>query len=188
MGTSRDRIKTLFQHHYRQSNQLKGKLASSPQKFTVINPANGELLCTYAILFLTIICVESEHSVDATPSEDIEAAVSHAQATFDSGIWSKASPIHRSSVLSRLADSLHRSIPDMAIIETLQTGRPIREMNAQMARLPDWLSVVKLLRDNAGLTRRVGAILLHLYAPVEDSLLLLKGSCSTTFNAFLLES
>jgi acyl-CoA reductase-like NAD-dependent aldehyde dehydrogenase len=39
----------------------------------------------------------------------------------------------------------------MAQIDTLQTGRPIREMNAQMARLPDWLSYyAALLRTNQG--------------------------------------
>ncbi|KAG1755474.1 aldehyde dehydrogenase domain-containing protein [Suillus lakei] len=98
-----------------------------------------------------ILCAQAKRSVDAASSEEVEWAVSHAQATFDSGIWSKASSIHRSSVLSRLADSLQQCIPDMAHIETLQTGRPIREMNAQMARLPDWLSYyAALLRTNQG--------------------------------------
>jgi hypothetical protein len=128
-----------------------------------------------------------ERSVDAASSEEVESAVSHAQATFDSGIWSKTSSTHRSSVLSQLADLLHQSIPDIARIETLQTGRPIREMNAQMSRLPDWLSVVKLICNNVDLIRRVGAIMLHFYAPIKDSLPLLKESCSTTFNVFLWE-
>jgi acyl-CoA reductase-like NAD-dependent aldehyde dehydrogenase len=93
---------------------------------------------------VSVLKPQIEPSVDAASSEEVEWAVSHAQTTFDSGVWSKASSIHRSSVLSRLADSLQRHIPDMAQIDTLQTGRPIREMNAQMARLPDWLSVVIL--------------------------------------------
>ncbi|KAG6335110.1 hypothetical protein ID866_3979 [Astraeus odoratus] len=32
-------------------------------------------------------------------------------------------------------------VPDIAQLETLQTGRAIREMNAQIGRLPDWLFV-----------------------------------------------
>ncbi|OJA19329.1 hypothetical protein AZE42_00456 [Rhizopogon vesiculosus] len=129
----RDRIKALLQDHYRRPSQCKGN--PLVERFTVSNPANGNLLCT----------------VDAASSEEVDSAVSRAQATFESGIWSKASAIHRSSVLSRLADSLHRCIPDIALIETLQTGRPIREMNAQMSRLPDWLSYyAALLRTNHG--------------------------------------
>ncbi|KAG2077204.1 aldehyde dehydrogenase [Suillus decipiens] len=130
----------LFQDYYRRSSFVQWKDRSSsatrdPERITVTNPANGKQLCT----------------VDAASSEEVEWAVSHAQTTFDSGIWSKASSIHRSSVLSRLADSLQRRIPDMAQIDTLQTGRPIREMNAQMARLPDWLNYyAALLRTNQG--------------------------------------
>lgn len=93
---------------------------------------------------MIVLKPQIEPSIDAASSEEVEWAVSHAQTTFDSGIWSKASSIHRASVLSRLAVSLQQRIPDMARIDTMQTGRPIREMNAQMTRLPEWLSVVIL--------------------------------------------
>lgn len=36
---------------------------------------------------------------------------------------------------------LEERVPDMARVETLQTGRAIREMNAQISRLPEWLLV-----------------------------------------------
>ncbi|KAG2060133.1 aldehyde dehydrogenase [Suillus hirtellus] len=130
----------LFQDHYQRLSFVKWKDTSSlvtrdPQRITVTNPANGKQLCT----------------VDAASSEEVEWAVSHAQTTFDSGIWSKASSMHRASVLSRLALCLQQRIPDMARIDTMQTGRPIREMNAQMTRLPEWLSYyAALLRTNQG--------------------------------------
>jgi acyl-CoA reductase-like NAD-dependent aldehyde dehydrogenase len=65
--------------------------------------------------------------------------VDNAQTVFDSGIWSKSSAIFRSKALSNLARALEKRIPEMAKIETLQTGRTIREMNAQLGRLPEWL-------------------------------------------------
>ncbi|KAJ4465910.1 aldehyde dehydrogenase domain-containing protein [Lentinula lateritia] len=72
-------------------------------------------------------------------TNDINTAIQDAQKTFDSGIWSKAPPIARSKVLSRLARILEERVPDIARLESLQTGRTIREMNAQLRRLPDWL-------------------------------------------------
>jgi acyl-CoA reductase-like NAD-dependent aldehyde dehydrogenase len=47
--------------------------------------------------------------------------------------------MHRSKVLSRLARFLEERISEFAKLETLQTGRTIREMNAQLGRLPEWL-------------------------------------------------
>lgn len=58
---------------------------------------------------------------------------------FRSGTWSKTSPITRSLVLSHLARTLENRIPELAHIESLQTGRTLREMNAQLGRIPEWL-------------------------------------------------
>ena len=65
--------------------------------------------------------------------------VQDAHAAFQSGAWSRASAQHRSTVLARLARALEARIPELAEIETLQTGRAIREMRAQLGRLPEWL-------------------------------------------------
>lgn len=70
---------------------------------------------------------------------DVEKAIDNAQRVFDSGVWSKSSAMSRSKVLSRLARALEERLPELAKIETLQTGRAIREMNAQLSRLPEWL-------------------------------------------------
>ncbi|KAF9268190.1 aldehyde dehydrogenase [Marasmius fiardii PR-910] len=87
--------------------------------------------------------------VTAVSSAGVEETISQAQAAFDSGVWSKTPPIFRSMVLSKLARALEARIPDMARIETLQTGRTIREMNAQLGRLPEWLDYfAALLRTN----------------------------------------
>ncbi len=62
-----------------------------------------------------------------------------ANASFESGVWSRAPAIHRSKVLTRLARALEERVPAFAELETLQTGRAIREMRAQLGRLPEWL-------------------------------------------------
>lgn len=72
-------------------------------------------------------------------SEDVKTAIDNAQAVFESGVWSKAPVLHRSQILSNLARALERKIPEFAMIETMQTGRTIREMNTQLGRLPEWL-------------------------------------------------
>ncbi|KAG6903433.1 hypothetical protein C0995_005456 [Termitomyces sp. Mi166 len=103
---------------------LAGKtFLSQGQEFTVSNPATGESLC----------------KVTSVSEELVTEAIDDAQNAFQSGLWSKAPAIHRSKVLSKLARLLEERIPELAVIETLQTGRPIREMNAQLSRLPEWL-------------------------------------------------
>lgn len=78
-------------------------------------------------------------SVDAANSEDVRRAVVDAHAAFESGEWSRAPAIHRSNVLTRLARALEERVPSLAELETLQTGRAVREMRAQLGRLPEWL-------------------------------------------------
>ncbi|KAI0796862.1 aldehyde dehydrogenase [Abortiporus biennis] len=72
---------------------------------------------------------------------DVRTAISDAQNVFNSGVWSRSSPIQRSTVLAAMASTL--ADPEVnetfAMLETLQTGRAIREMKAQLSRLPEWL-------------------------------------------------
>ncbi|KAF9226666.1 aldehyde dehydrogenase [Gyrodon lividus] len=130
----------LHQTHYKPTlphNELHvaGKPYLEREHFTVVNPATGEALC----------------SVEAATSRDVDAAATRAHSAYQSGIWSRIPHLARSIVLSRLAQLLEDSIPDMAKIETLQTGRAIREMNAQIGRLPDWLRYYSaLLRTQQG--------------------------------------
>lgn len=127
------------QHHYTAYPKVLGYQGenhrSSLVHFDVQNPATGETLCRVA-----------------EPSkQEIDSIVNNAQAAFDSGIWSKAPPIYRSKVLSKFARSLEEQLPRLAEIETLQVGRTIREMKAQLGRLPDWLDYfAALLRTEPG--------------------------------------
>lgn len=78
-------------------------------------------------------------SVSAANSDDVKRTIVDAHAAFESGTWSRAPALHRSKILSRLARALEGRVTALAELETLQTGRAIREMRAQLARLPEWL-------------------------------------------------
>lgn len=94
--------------------------AAGGARFTVENPANGATICEMA-------------EGDAT---DIDAAVKAAHAAKAS--WGAKSGAERADVLNRIAALLTERLDDFIAVEVAQTGRPIREMRAQLARLPEW--------------------------------------------------
>ena len=84
-------------------------------------------------------------------STDIAQAVIVAQNAFDSGIWSRAPHHARAKILSKISTALAEKVPDYALLESSQTGRTLREMNAQLGRLPEWLEYfASLLRTRTG--------------------------------------
>ncbi|KAK0491244.1 aldehyde dehydrogenase [Armillaria novae-zelandiae] len=108
---------------------------SGREEFIVFNPANGQELSR----------------IWTTSQEEVETAINRAQEAFDSGSWSKASASARAKVLTNLARILESRLPEMTTIESLQTGRTIREMRAQLGRLPEWIDYyAALLRTTQG--------------------------------------
>ncbi|KAK4701319.1 hypothetical protein P7C70_g4916, partial [Phenoliferia sp. Uapishka_3] len=87
-------------------------------------------------------------------------AHSVAQETFDSGIWSRMAPADRASVMSSIARLLATRVAELAVLESLQTGRPLREMRTQLGRLAP-LTVLELARitKEAGLPDGVLSVL-----------------------------
>jgi aldehyde dehydrogenase (NAD+) len=79
------------------------------KKITTYCPANGEPLATV---------------VDAG-KEDVDLAVKAAWAAFDS--WKRVSPQERSAMLLKIADLIDANAEKLAMIETLDNGKPIRE-------------------------------------------------------------
>jgi gamma-glutamyl-gamma-aminobutyraldehyde dehydrogenase len=45
---------------------------------------------------------------------------------FERGDWSQASPAERKAVLHKLADLMEQHHEELALLETLDTGKPIR--------------------------------------------------------------
>ena len=57
---------------------------------------------------------------------DVEIAVRAAREVFERGDWSQASPAKRKAVLNKLADLMEQHHEELALLETLDTGKPIR--------------------------------------------------------------
>jgi acyl-CoA reductase-like NAD-dependent aldehyde dehydrogenase len=85
--------------------------SASGATFKRVNPANGEVLAQVA----------------ACETRDIDAAVASARAAFESGAWAKQSPKARKKVLQRFAELIHENLEELALLETLDTGKPIRD-------------------------------------------------------------
>lgn len=77
--------------------------------FDTYNPSNGELLAT---------CVDAG-------KEDVDLAVKAAWRAF--GSWKNVSPQERSRILLKIADLIDENAEKLAMIETLDNGKPIRE-------------------------------------------------------------
>jgi acyl-CoA reductase-like NAD-dependent aldehyde dehydrogenase len=72
---------------------------------------------------------------------DIDLAVAAARAAFESGTWSRRSPGARKRVLLAFADLVEQHTGELALLETLDMGKPIRD-----ALAVDVPATVKCLR------------------------------------------
>lgn len=85
--------------------------AQSGARFDCVNPATGRVFCDVA---------SCDH-------HDIDRAVRSARAAFDSGFWSYTTPQHRKRVLIRFAEILEAHAEELALLETLNMGKPISQ-------------------------------------------------------------
>lgn len=85
--------------------------ARSGKIFETRNPATGKVLAKVA----------------ACQSEDVDFAVSKAREVFEQGHWSKLHPSERKQVLIRLAKLIKRNRHELAVMESLDSGKPIRD-------------------------------------------------------------
>ena len=67
---------------------------------------------------------------------DVAAAVDAAKAAWPA--WRDVGAKKRATILRRAAQELRRRGPELCEIETRQTGRPLREYEAQLNRVPEW--------------------------------------------------
>ena len=118
------------------SNWINGTFAAATdKKIDIVNPATGEIIA----------------SITATSNKEVEDVVQQSLAAFKSGSWSKADASTRYAVLSKAAILLRESLPEIITLEVQQTGRPVREMRTQLARIPEWLEYfASLARTHEG--------------------------------------
>jgi len=92
---------------------INGKFVESVsgKTFDTPNPATGKTLAT----------------VYEADKEDIDLAVRAAREAFEKGPWSKMSAAKRSRLMYKLADLMEEHKEELAMLETLDNGKPIRE-------------------------------------------------------------
>jgi aldehyde dehydrogenase (NAD+) len=112
----------------------KWRPAVSGKTFPTINPATEEVIAEVA---------EGDQA-------DIDAAVAAARRAFDSGPWSKTNARDRGKLLMRLADLIEEELDELAALESLDNGKPIRD-----ARAADLPLVIEVLRYYAGYADKI---------------------------------
>jgi acyl-CoA reductase-like NAD-dependent aldehyde dehydrogenase len=85
--------------------------ASDGACFDCISPVDGRLL----------------GKVAACDAADVDIAVAAARAAFERGTWSRTKPAHRKQVLLKFAALLTANAAELALIETLDMGKPIHD-------------------------------------------------------------
>ena len=83
--------------------------AEGGKTFEAVSPANGEVLASCAL----------------ASKQDVDKAVKAAWKAFSS--WKKTSPTERAAFLLKIADLIDENADHLALIETLDNGKPIRE-------------------------------------------------------------
>jgi NAD-dependent aldehyde dehydrogenases len=63
---------------------------------------------------------------------DVHAAVAAARAAFDAGPWATQPPVERGRVLLRMAALIRQQAPSLARLESLDTGKPLRQAKADV--------------------------------------------------------
>lgn len=105
--------------------------------------------------------------VPVADSHDVAAAAAAAAAAWPA--WRALEPLERGRHLDRFADLIRLRIGRLAELESAVTGRPIREMSAQMSRIPEWLEYFgSIAAGLEGESNRVkgGFVTLTHYEPV----------------------
>ncbi|MEC8630818.1 MAG: aldehyde dehydrogenase [Pseudomonadota bacterium] len=99
--------------------------AISGKTYTTVNPATGAVLGTVA----------------ACAAEDVDLAVTKAREAFDDGRWSALHPGERKEVLLRLAKLIERNARELAVMESLDSGKTIYD--CETVDVPETIHVLR---------------------------------------------
>jgi acyl-CoA reductase-like NAD-dependent aldehyde dehydrogenase len=85
--------------------------AASGATFDCVSPGTGRVIAQVA----------------ACDSADVDRAVAGARRAFESGVWSRTAPKQRKKVLQRFAALIEEHADELALLETLDMGKPISD-------------------------------------------------------------
>lgn len=96
---------------------IDGKFEDGDSERTLVNPASGAVLCKVA----------------EASGKQVEKAIKAARKAFDHGPWPKLTAMERATVLFKLADKIDENADELAELEVLNGGKPLREAKYDMA-------------------------------------------------------
>ncbi|HKS12213.1 MAG TPA: aldehyde dehydrogenase [Pseudomonas sp.] len=99
--------------------------ALSGETFATTNPATGDKLADIALC----------------DNRDIDVAVAAAKHAFEDGRWHERSPGERKSVLLRFAQLLEDNAHELAVLEALDSGKPVSE--CQNVDVPETIHTIR---------------------------------------------
>ena len=99
--------------------------AQSGNTFVTSNPATGANLAEIA----------------SCDSRDVDIAVAAAKAAFADGRWHKQAPAARKQVLLRFAQLLEDNAHELAVLESLDSGKPVSE--CQTVDVPETINTLR---------------------------------------------
>ena len=89
------------------------------------NPATGEEIA----------------KISTANNYDLDVAVAKAREAFDQGHWSKQHPAERKNALIRLCKLMKRNRRELAVMESLDSGKPIRD--CELIDIPEAIHTIK---------------------------------------------
>ncbi|QGX97097.1 aldehyde dehydrogenase [Roseovarius faecimaris] len=90
-----------------------------------VNPATGKVIT----------------KISTAAAADVDFAVQKAREAFDRGEWSRAHPSERKDVLIRLCKLITRRKHEFAVMESLDSGKPVRD--CQLIDIPETIHTIK---------------------------------------------
>jgi betaine-aldehyde dehydrogenase len=96
---------------------IDGKFQNGASERVLYNPATGEPLC----------------KVSEASKKQVESAITAARKAFDEGPWPRMTAAERATVLFKLADKIDENADELAELETLNGGKPLREAKYDIA-------------------------------------------------------
>ncbi len=120
--------------------------AASGKTFETINPATGDIICRVA-------------EADAA---DVDLAVKAARRALENKPWARMAPAERGRLLYKLADLVEKHAQELAALETLDNGKPIKE-----ALYGDIAGVVAVFRYYAGWADKIHGKVLPVAGPFQ---------------------
>jgi (Z)-2-((N-methylformamido)methylene)-5-hydroxybutyrolactone dehydrogenase len=108
--------------------------ARSGETFETVDPYTGE---TWAI-------------VPRAAAVDVDRAVKAARRAFDEGPWRQMTAVQRARLMRRLAEVIAERAAEVGLVESLDNGKLLREMEGQLRGLPDYYEYFAGAADKLG--------------------------------------